>query len=561
MKRRAAVFLSALATFTLLASGSSFAAESRGIVISQVYGSGGNGGAVLNADYVELFNDSIGAVTMTNWTIGYDSAAGSPVTPAKPVVLNATLQPGQYFLVGMTPGTIGAALPTPDATGTFALSGSSGTVFLTHSGDFGPVTVDEVGYGDPKYFAGAGPAGSGSGSSAPLRKGDGVDDGCTDTNSNSADFEVVPITATSPRNSQTKAHPCGAQGNVKGLVISQVYTAGGAAGSTYDRDYVELFNSTNRIIDLTGLSLQTGNANANFDPSFIVLPGRSMYPGTYFLIAVTPTFAGGQPLPVPDFTGTAAFTASAGKVALVNGITALGCGGTGTPCPATDFVDLVGFGTVSQYEGTGSAPSPGETTADLRLNGGCIDTNDNSRDFTAATPIARTSDSAAFDCSATGGPDAGTDAGQGTDSGAPDGGAGSTDGGMGSVDSGTGAVDSGTGASEGGAGGTDGGSEDDGSADDDGGASGGPGGGGSSGDSGTGTGTDGGNAGDDDDDDHGDDAGPAGTGAGGAGASGTDSTSGGCSTTTSTRDDAAAFGALAFLILAFTGRRTKRNLS
>src|SRR5258705_13957155 len=64
-------------------------ALSSGIVISQVYGGGGNAGATLTNDFIELFNRGNSAVSLTGWSVQYASAAGSTrqVTP----ITNLTL--------------------------------------------------------------------------------------------------------------------------------------------------------------------------------------------------------------------------------------------------------------------------------------------------------------------------------------------------------------------------------------------------------------------------------------------------------------------------------------
>lgn len=47
------------------------------IVISQVYGGGGNSGATYSNDYVELFNRSTASVDLSGWSLQYASASGS----------------------------------------------------------------------------------------------------------------------------------------------------------------------------------------------------------------------------------------------------------------------------------------------------------------------------------------------------------------------------------------------------------------------------------------------------------------------------------------------------
>src|SRR5262249_11187003 len=104
------------------------------IVISQVYGGGGNSGAPLNNDFVELFNRSASSVTLSNWSVQYASASGTGNFAANPVTtLNVTLAPGQYLLVRMASGgAAGAALPAPDVSGTVNMSATGGKVALVN---------------------------------------------------------------------------------------------------------------------------------------------------------------------------------------------------------------------------------------------------------------------------------------------------------------------------------------------------------------------------------------------------------------------------------------------
>src|SRR5882762_1244191 len=73
-------------------------AVSTGIVISQVYGGGGNSGAFYKNDFIELFNRGTAPVDVTGWSVQYTSAGA---TAAWQVTnLNSfTIQPGQYYLV------------------------------------------------------------------------------------------------------------------------------------------------------------------------------------------------------------------------------------------------------------------------------------------------------------------------------------------------------------------------------------------------------------------------------------------------------------------------------
>ena len=85
------------------------------IVISQIYGGGGNGAtSQYSNDFVELFNRGSSPVNISGWSVHYASATGTNWLPAAPLP-NVTLQPGQYFLIQFTGGTMGGSpLPTPD---------------------------------------------------------------------------------------------------------------------------------------------------------------------------------------------------------------------------------------------------------------------------------------------------------------------------------------------------------------------------------------------------------------------------------------------------------------
>ena len=75
------------------------------VVISQVYGGGGNNGALLKNDYVELFNRSAIPVDFSGWSLQYASGNGSTW---QKVELTGTLSPGAYYLVQLAAGGGGA---------------------------------------------------------------------------------------------------------------------------------------------------------------------------------------------------------------------------------------------------------------------------------------------------------------------------------------------------------------------------------------------------------------------------------------------------------------------
>lgn len=100
------------------------------LVISEVYGAGGNAGAVYNADFVELYNPTAAALSLDGLAIHYRSAAGG--SGGTPVALAGSVPAKGHYLIRMSAaGTTGAALPTPDAApGTFSMAAAGGQVAL-----------------------------------------------------------------------------------------------------------------------------------------------------------------------------------------------------------------------------------------------------------------------------------------------------------------------------------------------------------------------------------------------------------------------------------------------
>jgi len=177
------------------------------------------------------------------------------------------------------------------------------------------------------------------------------------------------------------------------IVISQVFGGGGNSGAPLRNDFIEVLNTGNVPVDLSGWSIQYASATS---ATWAVtnLTARFLLPGQYYLVQLASGGNNGQMLPPAEAVGPTNLAATAGKVALVNNTTALA-----GLCP-TDaaIVDLVGYGSgTSCAEGRPSA-APGNALAILRLEGGCLDTQDNGNDFVTATPNPRNSASAAREC-------------------------------------------------------------------------------------------------------------------------------------------------------------------
>jgi len=191
------------------------------VVISQVFGGGGNSGAPFRNDFIELFNAGLSEVNLSGWSVQYASATASTwsVTP----LTGINLAPGQYFLIQETSGGAnGAILPTPDATGSISLAAGSGKVALVRSTaalsgtcPSNAIIVDFVGYGTTaNCFEGSAAAPAPSNTMAIARG----NSGCVDTARNSLDFA---LSAPAPRNTSSPTHAC-SQANSSNSLIGEL---------------------------------------------------------------------------------------------------------------------------------------------------------------------------------------------------------------------------------------------------------------------------------------------------------------------------------------------------
>jgi predicted extracellular nuclease len=286
-------------------------AVSPNVVVSQVYGGGGNSGATYTHDFVELFNRGSTSVDLTGWSVQYASATGTgnfAATALPPV----ELAPGQYLLVQQAQGAGGTTpLPTPDATGAIAMSATAGKVIvastataLACNGGSTPCSaaqlaliVDLIGYGTANFFEGTAAAPTLSNTTAALRNANG----CTETDDNAADFTAA---APTPRNTASPLNVCSggvtlsvndvssSEGNSgtatfsfsvglsgpapAGGVTFDVATADGTA-TTADSDYTAK--------SLTGQTIAAGGSSAGFDVA--VTGDTNIEPDETFLVNVT----------------------------------------------------------------------------------------------------------------------------------------------------------------------------------------------------------------------------------------------------------------------------------
>jgi uncharacterized protein len=312
------------------------------VVISQVYGAGGNSGATFKNDFVELFNPSTNPADLSGWSVQYTSSTGSTW---QVTALSGTLQPGHYYLVQEGGGANGANLPAPDATGAIAMSSTAGKVLLvrtttaqTGSCPSGTMIRDLVGYGAAAdCFEGSGPAPV-SGTPA-TRSTVRLLSGCAENDNNAADFTTDAV---SPRNTGSAPTDCsvppptaplfpinaiqgsGSASPLAGQVVRARGIVTGRTSNTYflqtpDGDADDDGNpaTSEGLIVFTGATptVAVGQFVETTGTVTEFIPGADLSspPKTEITQSMVTVFSSGNPLPAP-VTITSADTSPAGSI-------------------------------------------------------------------------------------------------------------------------------------------------------------------------------------------------------------------------------------------------------
>ena len=353
--------VSVVNSFGTATSAENFTILQSSVLISQIYGGGGNTGAAYRNDYVELYNRGSSAQSLSGWTIQYTSATG---TSWQTAALSGSIAPGKYFLVQLGGGSSGATLPTPDATGTIGMSATVGKVALRSSATAftggSPVgqagLEDFVGYGTTaSAFEGAGAAPAPSATTAILRAGGGA----TDTQNNNSDFSVA---APNPRNSGS--------GTTVAPVITSPSTANGTVGQSFTYQITASnsptsFNATGLPLNLsvnTNTGLISGVPAAVGTNSVTVFAGNSAGTGSNNLsITILPAGGGGTEIFREDFASI-----TGGNNTNSSGSSTAWSGNTNFPTVAAAYQagGAVRLGTGSAIGSITSRP------LDLSVNGG-----------------------------------------------------------------------------------------------------------------------------------------------------------------------------------------------
>ncbi len=260
-------------------------AASTTLTIAEIYPGGGNASATYNSKYVTLFNKSGGAFAMTNYSIQYQSAGGT--TWGIGILSNAVIPAGGYYLIKLTTGANGVALPiTPDSTNALNPSGTQGKIALcsmtnamnSQCPSTTNVLIDIVGYGANTTYCNeftntAAPANN----TISIQRLSG---GCQDTDNNLADFTLA---SPNPRNTSTSPFTCPTFPSVDsypadatkllGESVTFTATVSGAVPLTYQW----YLNQTNKLVND---AVTSGATNTSLTVSSLVYTNA----GTYTLV-------------------------------------------------------------------------------------------------------------------------------------------------------------------------------------------------------------------------------------------------------------------------------------
>ena len=317
------------------------------VVISQVYGGGGNAGATLRQDFIELKNRSTTAQSVGGWSVQYASATGG-TWQVTTLPAGTTIPAGAYLLVRQAAGTGGTVDVPGDVTGTIAMAGASGKVALANSATplsgtvpTGAALIDAVSYGSANGIEGT-PTPLLSNTTAALRNGGG----CDDTGNNGNDFTVG---TPNPRNSTATPEICTGGGGGGGGGTPVAATIPAIQGSSATSPLVGQLVVTSGVVtrvNSNGFFIQDLNGDGN--------PATS---DGLFVFTSTTVFPEAVPGNLVQVTGAVAeFASGAGtaatpltQIANPTSVSFVGSGYTITPVSVT--LPLAPGESLERYEG------------------------------------------------------------------------------------------------------------------------------------------------------------------------------------------------------------------
>jgi methionine-rich copper-binding protein CopC len=258
--------------------------QAANLVINEIYGGGGNSGAVYRNDFVELYNSSASAIDLSTYSIQYASATG---TSWQVLNLSGSIAAGQPYLIKLASGgAIGSALPAENISGSINMSATAGKLALVSSQttltgvdpQSDPSMVDFVGFGTTANAFETAKATAPTVTNSISRAAGGVD-----TGNNSSDFsagtpsptagpDLTPPTlaSTSPVDNATNVS------TTTNLVATFSETVQkGASGNVTIKKTSD--NSTVQTIDVTTAAVSVAGAVVTIDPPSDLASGTEYY--------------------------------------------------------------------------------------------------------------------------------------------------------------------------------------------------------------------------------------------------------------------------------------------
>ncbi|MFC1990168.1 lamin tail domain-containing protein [Chloroflexota bacterium] len=256
------------------------------LVISEIQTAGG-GGSPDSDEFIELYNRMPDQVDLSTWSIQYKDGAGdnlSVSSPASKCNLSGNISGNGYFLIANADGYDGGKQANSTyTTGSFALSASGGTVFLSNSQTFitspnDSSIQDRVAWGSGTLYGEGMPAPASAANGSIERKafpdatttsmttGIDVSMGNSFDSGNNIDDFVVRTTA-DPQNS-TDTESCEMSGT-NPVVINEVYYS----KTTSDNQWIELYNNAGGPEEVSGWKIKAAGVTYTIPASTSISPG------------------------------------------------------------------------------------------------------------------------------------------------------------------------------------------------------------------------------------------------------------------------------------------------
>jgi hypothetical protein len=267
-----------LSLFSLIKTRVAYSATTH-LVISEVQFAGDNGA---NDEFIEIYNPTNNPVDISTWSIQRKTATESPSFTKKNFTSPAIVPAHGYYLIAHTSynGTVSADMTH----GSFTLTSTGATIFLVNdqilltAGNEESI-VDKVAIGASALHAEGSPFPTIPESEQSIeRVGDDTNNNSVDfilqTNPNPQNSGITPAPTSVPTASPTPTtSPYPASGIV---VINEVAWAGTVASA--DDEWIELYNTSDTAINLTGWTLAATDGTPN-----IVIEG-TIPAKAYFLL-------------------------------------------------------------------------------------------------------------------------------------------------------------------------------------------------------------------------------------------------------------------------------------